>query len=52
MAWDSVHYLRIAQCGYETERSHAFFPALPAAMRALQATGARCHARTRTLGRG
>ncbi len=48
VAWDSVHYLRIAQCGYETERSHAFFPALPAAMRALQATGAtRTHAHAR-----
>jgi len=38
LAWDSVHYLRIAQCGYETEKSHAFFPLLPALMRALQAT--------------
>ena len=42
LAWDSLHFLRIAQCGYETEKSHAFFPLLPGAMRALQATGARC----------
>jgi hypothetical protein len=40
MAWDSLHYQRIAQCGYETEKSHAFFPMLPAVMRATQATGA------------
>jgi phosphatidylinositol glycan class V len=39
LAWDSLHYLRIAQCGYETEQSHAFFPLLPGAMRAAQATG-------------
>lgn len=27
--WDTVHYLRVAQCGYEDEQSHAFFPLLP-----------------------
>ena len=40
LAWDSLHFLRIAQCGYETEKSYAFFPLLPGVMRGLQATGA------------
>jgi phosphatidylinositol glycan class V len=35
--WDSVYVLRIAQCGYEFEQSHAFFPLLPFLMRALAA---------------
>ena len=38
LAWDSLHYLRVSQCGYETEKSHAFFPLLPALMRGVQAT--------------
>ena len=38
LAWDALHFLRIAQCGYETEKSHAFFPLLPALMRGVQAT--------------
>lgn len=29
LAWDSLHLLRVAQCGYETEKSFAFFPLLP-----------------------
>ena len=29
VAWDSVWFLKIAQCGYETEQSHAFLPLLP-----------------------
>jgi len=31
-----VYFVRIAECGYEYEQFHAFFPALPLAMRALQ----------------
>jgi len=30
--WDSVYYMRIAECGYEYEQTHAFFPALPLLM--------------------
>ena len=29
VAWDSVWFLKVAQCGYETEQSHAFLPLLP-----------------------
>lgn len=29
VVWDSVFFMRIAQCGYEFEQYHAFFPALP-----------------------
>lgn len=38
ITWDSVHFVRIAQCGYEFEQSFAFFPALPLLMRALSDT--------------
>jgi GPI mannosyltransferase 2 len=38
LSWDSLYFVRIAQCGYETEKTHAFFPLLPALMRGLQAT--------------
>jgi GPI mannosyltransferase 2 len=31
--WDSVYFVRIAKCGYETDMIHAFFPLLPLAMR-------------------
>ena len=40
LAWDSLHFLRIAQCGYETEKSFAFFPLLPGTMRGVQSTRA------------
>ena len=40
LAWDSLHFLRIAQCGYETEKSYAFFPLLPGVMRGVQSTRA------------
>ena len=40
LAWDSLHFLRIAQCGYETEKAYAFFPLLPGTMRGLQSTRA------------
>eukprot|EP00873_Tetraselmis_striata_P023555 jgi/Tetstr1/443819/TSEL_003273.t1 len=36
ITWDAVYFVRIAECGYEYEQFHAFFPALPLAMRALQ----------------
>lgn len=31
--WDSVYFIRIAKCGYETDMIHAFFPFLPFLMR-------------------
>lgn len=33
--WDSVFFVRTAQCGYEFEQAHAFFPLLPAVLRLL-----------------
>jgi phosphatidylinositol glycan class V len=30
--WDSVYFVRIAQCGYESDQIFAFFPLLPAVM--------------------
>lgn len=33
VVWDSVYYVRIAECGYEYEQTHAFFPALPLMIR-------------------
>ncbi|XP_074292609.1 uncharacterized protein LOC141619492 [Silene latifolia] len=29
VVWDSVYFLRIAQCGYEYEQTYAFLPLLP-----------------------
>ncbi|KAJ1397126.1 GPI mannosyltransferase 2 [Sesbania bispinosa] len=29
IVWDSVYFVRIAQCGYEYEQSYAFLPLLP-----------------------
>lgn len=31
--WDTVHFVRIAKCGYETDMLAAFFPLVPAVMR-------------------
>jgi phosphatidylinositol glycan class V len=31
--WDSVYFVRIAKCGYETDMMNAFFPFLPFLMR-------------------
>lgn len=33
--WDAVHFVKIAQVGYEYEHSHAFFPLFPLLMRGL-----------------
>lgn len=33
--WDTVHFVRIAKCGYETDMSNAFFPLLPLLMRTV-----------------
>eukprot|EP00887_Chlorella_sp_A99_P001126 scaffold14.g1126.t1 len=33
--WDTVHFVHVAKCGYETDMSNAFFPGLPLAMRTL-----------------
>ncbi|XP_020224701.1 GPI mannosyltransferase 2 [Cajanus cajan] len=35
VVWDSVYFLRIAQCGYEYEQSFAFLPLLPLSARSL-----------------
>jgi Mannosyltransferase (PIG-V) len=37
--WDSVFFVRIAQCGYEYEQFHAFFPLLPTVLRLLSFNG-------------
>ena len=37
--WDSVYYVRIAQCGYEYEQTYAFFPLLPLCISLLSRTG-------------
>lgn len=37
--WDSVFLTRIAQCGYEYEQFHAFFPLLPIILRAASSVG-------------
>ncbi|XP_022988083.1 GPI mannosyltransferase 2 isoform X2 [Cucurbita maxima] len=29
IVWDGVHFVRIAECGYEYEKSYAFLPLLP-----------------------
>lgn len=39
VVWDSVYFLRIAQCGYEYEQSYAFLPLLPLAISFLSRTG-------------
>ncbi|CAN0910353.1 GPI mannosyltransferase 2 [Linum grandiflorum] len=38
VVWDSVYFVRIAQCGYEYEQSYAFFPLLPVSMSLLSRT--------------
>lgn len=39
IVWDSVYFVRIAQCGYEYEQSYAFFPLLPICISLLSRTG-------------
>ncbi|KAJ0020166.1 hypothetical protein Pint_31359 [Pistacia integerrima] len=38
VVWDSVYFVRIAQCGYEYEQSFAFLPLLPLCIRLLSHT--------------
>ncbi|KAM1525280.1 hypothetical protein COP2_009972 [Malus domestica] len=38
IVWDSVYYVRIAECGYEYEQTYAFFPLLPLCMLFLSRT--------------
>ncbi|GKV21759.1 hypothetical protein SLEP1_g31707 [Rubroshorea leprosula] len=38
IVWDSVYFVRIAQCGYEYEQSYAFLPLLPACIFILSQT--------------
>ena len=36
--WDTVFFVRIAQCGYEYEQYHAFFPLLPSQLHHRRST--------------
>ncbi|OMO80937.1 GPI mannosyltransferase 2-like protein [Corchorus capsularis] len=38
VVWDSVYFVRIAQCGYEYEQSYAFLPLLPICISILSRT--------------
>jgi phosphatidylinositol glycan class V len=40
VVWDSVYFVRNAQCGYEYEQSYAFLPLLPLAISFISRTGA------------
>lgn len=39
IVWDSVYFVRIAQCGYEYEQTYAFLPLLPICISLLSGTG-------------
>lgn len=39
VVWDSVYFVRIAECGYEYEQSYAFLPLLPICISVLSRTG-------------
>ncbi|XP_006354157.1 GPI mannosyltransferase 2 [Solanum tuberosum] len=38
IVWDSVYFVRIAQCGYEYEQNYAFFPLIPICISLLSRT--------------
>ncbi|KAF2316816.1 hypothetical protein GH714_042157 [Hevea brasiliensis] len=38
IVWDSVYFVRIAECGYEYEQSYAFLPLLPICIFVLSRT--------------
>ncbi|KAJ8574107.1 hypothetical protein K7X08_025912 [Anisodus acutangulus] len=38
IVWDSVYFVRIAQCGYEYEQTYAFLPLLPVCISLLSRT--------------
>ncbi|KAJ0550876.1 putative GPI mannosyltransferase 2 [Helianthus annuus] len=38
VVWDSVYFVRIAQCGYEYEQTYAFLPLFPAFILILSRT--------------
>jgi phosphatidylinositol glycan class V len=40
IVWDSVYFVRIAQCSYEYEQTFAFLPIFPLAIRLIARTGA------------
>ena len=42
VVWDTVFFVRIAQCGYEYEQYHAFFPLLPSQLHHHQSTKSFC----------
>lgn len=39
IVWDSVYFVRIAQCGYEYEQTYAFLPLLPIVISFVSKTG-------------
>lgn len=39
VVWDSVYFVRIAQCGYEYEQTYAFLPLLPLCISLLSRSG-------------
>ncbi|KAL0318729.1 UNVERIFIED_CONTAM: GPI mannosyltransferase 2 [Sesamum angustifolium] len=39
IVWDSVYFIRIAECGYEYEQTYAFLPLLPLCISFLSKTG-------------
>lgn len=39
VVWDSVYFVRVAECGYEYEQSFAFLPLLPSLISLLSRTG-------------
>lgn len=39
IVWDSVYFVRIAQCGYEYEQNYAFLPLIPICISLLSRTG-------------
>lgn len=39
VVWDSVYFVRIAECGYEYEQTFAFLPLLPVATSLLSRSG-------------
>lgn len=39
IVWDSVYFVRIAECGYEYEQTYAFLPLIPICISLLSRTG-------------
>ncbi|XP_024022427.1 uncharacterized protein LOC21409492 [Morus notabilis] len=43
IVWDSIYFIRIAQCGYEYVQSYAFLPLLPLCISFFSRTGNAFH---------